>query len=109
MNLKRSTNNNVDNFRWATKSEQEMNRGLQSNNTSGVIGVRKSKSGKWEARYGLNGKKIYIGTYNTIEEAEQARIKKVNEVYGSFTNKVQKIKDDLDELEKEFEALLKVN
>ena len=49
------TNNDVSNLRWATHSEQMINRGMMSNNISGVKGVRKNKNG-WKARLQVNGK-----------------------------------------------------
>ena len=94
--------NSVVNLRWCTRSQNSMNIGIRANNHSGITGVHQIKSGKWISRYKLNNRTIHIGTYNTIKEATQARILKVNEVYGEFCNKTQKIKDDIDELEQEF-------
>lgn len=50
------------------------NRKINSNNTSGVTGVSYSKSKKkWVAYMKLQGKNISLGTFNTKEEAIQAR------------------------------------
>ena len=95
-------NNILSNLRYSTYSQNSMNKSKQSNNTTGIIGVCKMKNEKFSAQYQINSKKVHIGTYNTIEEATQARILKVNEVYGEFCNKTQKIKNDIDELEQVF-------
>jgi len=62
------------NCRWATMTEQSHNRRMTSANTSGVTGVSWHKSaGKWEASITINYKKIYLGTFDTKEEAIKAR------------------------------------
>jgi hypothetical protein len=49
--------------------------GLPYNNTSGVCGVHK-KRGKWLAQFRFKKKAYYVGTFDTIAEAEQALITK---------------------------------
>lgn len=44
-----------------------------SNANSGIKGVYKNKRGKWYALLTFKGKRIYLGSYDTIEEATQAR------------------------------------
>ncbi len=39
-------NNNVNNLRWATHSENNMNSSIQCNNTSGIVGVSFHKTSK---------------------------------------------------------------
>lgn len=68
-------NNQRNNLRFVTKSGNAVNSKLSKNNTSGVKGVRKARSGRWVACLMLNGKNIYLGTYDTIEEAAEARRK----------------------------------
>lgn len=47
---------------------------LQRNNTTGVTGVSQvKKTGKFIARIGYGGKVIYLGVFNTLEEAIKAR------------------------------------
>lgn len=64
------------NCRWATKREQALNRRLQSNNTTGVIGVSKTKYG-YRAYSTYMGKQINYGTFKTLEEAKEEREKYV--------------------------------
>ena len=67
------TNNNVDNLRWVTQEENQMNRNKHCNNTSGYSGVSFHKqANKWRA--GLNARgKTYTKIFETIEEAIEYR------------------------------------
>lgn len=70
-----------ENCRWATKLEQVLNRGVMSNNKTGVTGVSKSwREGKWRARVSVDGKQKQIGVFNSIEEAAAA-VRRAN--YGT--------------------------
>jgi len=51
-------------------------------NSSGFKGVMKRKD-KWEARIKFQKQFIYIGRYDTVEEAAAARMKKEKELYAS--------------------------
>ena len=68
---KEITNNNVSNLRWATRSEQMINRGMLGNNTSGVKGVMKDKN-SWRAELTVNGKKL-TKTYKSYDKAVAKR------------------------------------
>lgn len=59
---------------WATWSEQNHNRGMQSNNTSGTKGVSYHKPyEKWVAYIYTDRKRIHIGYFKNKEEAIEAR------------------------------------
>lgn len=66
-----------DNCRWATTSEQSINRRIQKNNSSGYIGVRQNnnKKNKWESSISINKRSIYLGVYSTKKEALEVRNK----------------------------------
>lgn len=69
-------NNNYEpgNVRFATKTEQILNRRIARNNKSGYEGVNYSQNmGKWEARISLFGKKKHLGFFTELEEAINAR------------------------------------
>lgn len=86
-----STNNNLTNLRWATHQENQHNKQIQINNTSGIKGVVwHKKDKKWQSQIYINRKCIYIGSYNTIEEATIARQFKANELFGEFTHSCEK-------------------
>jgi hypothetical protein len=69
-----SLNNNVENLRLGSRVLQGQNRGMHSNNTSGVKGVYWHKgASKWMARINVEDKRKYLGLYTTVKEAAEAR------------------------------------
>ena len=86
------SNNNINNLRWATNSENQHNKSMMSNNTSGVKGVVWDKDrNKWRAQIMIDGMQIYLGLFENLEDAKQARITRANEAFGVFTNSCEKI------------------
>lgn len=78
-------NNQKSNLRHCTHSQNHLNQGLQSNNTSGIKGVNFHKAtNKWTAYIKVNGKKKHLGSFLTLEEAGKAREKAIKEVFGDF-------------------------
>lgn len=83
--------NRLENLRYATHSENGMNRSISSSNTSGIKGISWYKSiNKWRALIKINGKKKHIGLYKTLEEAQKARQEYANELFGNYTNQCEK-------------------
>lgn len=80
-------NNTRDNIRLATPSQNSINKRMQSNNTSGVRGVVWNGR-KWqvEIKAGRNQKKLYLGQFDTIEEAASVYQKKAAELFGEYIN-----------------------
>lgn len=73
------------NLRISNKQTNGINRGCNKNNKLGVKGVnRATGSEKFTARIMVNGKTLYLGTYNTIEEAKVARDSAEKEYFGKF-------------------------
>ena len=83
--------NNVKNLRFASSQENSRNRQLSNRNTSGIKGVHWHKRyKKWHAQIKLNGKKIHIGYFNSLDEAKTARQNKAKNIFGEFTNACEK-------------------
>ncbi|WQZ00658.1 HNH homing endonuclease [Xanthomonas phage NP1] len=67
-------NNRIDNLRECTQAENLQNKGKYSNNKSGAQGVHWNKQAKkWMAQIRVAGKNIYLGLFETLEEAAAAR------------------------------------
>ncbi|WQZ00715.1 HNH homing endonuclease [Xanthomonas phage NP1] len=68
------SNNRIANLRECSQAENVQNQRKRSDNKSGVQGVSWHKNtNKWQAQIEVGGKNIYLGVFNTIEEAAQAR------------------------------------
>jgi hypothetical protein len=71
------------NLRICTLSQNQHNRYVPRNNTSGYKGVRWNK-GKWEARINKDGKTTNLGRFANIEDAANAYKKAEVELFGEF-------------------------
>jgi len=78
--------NRIKNLRLVTRSQNNKNRSLQSNNTSGYPGViwYKSRS-KWYVTIKSNSKDNFLGYFTNKEEAIAAR-KKAEKEFGFHEN-----------------------
>lgn len=74
--------NRLENLHWVSASQNMQNTPMPKTNTSGVKGVHRHHN-KWRSQLTLDGIKIHLGYFDTIEEARDARLAKVAEV---FTN-----------------------
>lgn len=61
------------NVRWASYKTQAINRGMMSNNTSGIKGVGRRSNGRWYASIRVDRKLIYLGTFKNKDDAIKAR------------------------------------
>jgi hypothetical protein len=67
------TDNRICNLRSVTSKLNANNqRPPHRTNSLGVLGVVKRPSGRFAAEIRVSGKKLYIGTYDTITEASNA-------------------------------------
>jgi len=72
MNCDRSDNRLI-NLRSVSSKENTHNQvNAHKNSSTGVLGVVPRPSGRYAAEIRVNGKKNYIGTFNTIDEASAA-------------------------------------
>lgn len=76
-------NNQLDNIRVATASQNRANSRLGVNNTSGFKGVS-ALNGQWQARIRANGELKQLGQFRTKEEAAAAYDAAALEAFGEF-------------------------
>ena len=78
--------NRIENLREATQTENSRNMKIPTTNTSGVIGVSwDKKARRWRAGITAAGKQVYLGTFESFDDAVAAR--KAAEVkYGYHPN-----------------------
>lgn len=73
------------NLRIVSRSQNNMNHGIKSNNTSGITGVWFSnQKQKWVAEIKVLGKKIHLGTFTNINDATEARAKAEKHYFGEY-------------------------
>jgi hypothetical protein len=77
--------NRKENLRITTQQKNNINKGMMSNNTSGVIGVYFTEDNCWEVLLVLNGKKIFRARYIIFEEAVIARLNAEIKYFGEFS------------------------
>lgn len=77
--------NRKENLRMATRSQNMMNRNIQSNNTSGVAGVWWDyKRSKWIAYININNERKYLGSFDSFEKAVKIRKKAEEKYFGEW-------------------------
>lgn len=82
-------NNRIENLREANVQENNRNRKMQNNNTTGYVGVSKhNPTGKYRARCKINGVEYHLGLYTTPYDAFLVREKFAKEHFGDFYAKL---------------------
>ena len=67
--------NRLENLRGVTTSQNQINKSIQSNNTSGITGVSYDKERmKWHVMITANKKSINIGRFDKFDDAVSARL-----------------------------------
>ncbi len=79
-----SLNNKKSNLRLCTQTENNRNRKIGKNNTSGYKGVSLTKSGTYQAFIYKQGKPIYLGVFKTAKLASLAYAKAAKAEYKDF-------------------------
>lgn len=81
------SNNNPLNLRPATLSQNQGNRSLSKNNTSGIKGVSwNKKAQKWKAVLMMNGINTFLGYFEDIEVAKRVYEEASRSYFGEFSN-----------------------
>lgn len=79
-------NNRPSNLREATRSQNNMNRPMQCNNTSGAKGVYFVKRiNKWHSRIKVGGKYVSLKYHATVEAASKAYSEASAKLHGEFS------------------------
>lgn len=77
--------NRRSNLRYATRSQNEMNKQIQKNNTSGFRGVSWAANvGKWRSCITLQGKFISLGYYSSKKEASDNYQIVAKKLFGEY-------------------------
>jgi hypothetical protein len=83
--------NRLNNLRWCSYTENNINKKISNRNTSEIKGVYfNKKCNKYLARIMINNKYKYIGCFKTLEQATIARKKVANKLFGEFTHSSEK-------------------
>lgn len=78
--------NRKSQLRIATNSQNQFNKGLRKNNTSGFTGVIwNEKEQIWKSFIGIDYECIYLGRFNTKEEAIKARKEAEEKYFGEWS------------------------
>jgi len=77
-------NNQRENLRLCNRFQNQQNRKLNKNSTTGRKGVKLMPNGKFRARVQAFGKRYSLGCFDTLEEASEARSKKAKELHDEF-------------------------
>ena len=78
------SDNRAENLRWATRQENEFNKQKYKNNTTGFKGVMRHVCGKYQATMTFNKTTIYLGLFNTAEEASSVYRQECEKLHGDF-------------------------
>jgi hypothetical protein len=76
--------NNRNNLRLANAKQNCQNRRISVSSTSGFKGVDFRSNGKWRSRIELNGNRIFLGYFNSPEEAHAAYCAASEKYHGEF-------------------------
>tara|TARA_R110000751_G_scaffold207745_1_gene311540 strand:+ start:198 stop:683 length:486 start_codon:yes stop_codon:yes gene_type:complete len=77
--------NRRENLRIVSRQENQMNLSMKKTNKSGITGVSWHKdANKWRADIAYKYKHIYLGYFDTLEEARKAREDAEEEYFGEF-------------------------
>ena len=80
--------NRKSQLRFVTNSQNQMNRDIGKNNTSGHRGISwHKKHQKWIAQIGVMGKLKYLGLFSDIEDAIKARKEAEKKYFGEYNLK----------------------
>ncbi|MGM8463013.1 HNH endonuclease [Enterobacter cloacae] len=81
------SDNRISNLRLASRSQNMMNQYVRKDSISGVKGVGwDKKMQSWRARCQVGGKRVVIGWFDSVEEAEESLRVYREQYHGEFAN-----------------------
>lgn len=78
--------NRRENLRVCNRAQNNSNNETKRDNSSGYVGVRRNRTGKWEAGFYDNNSYVYLGIFDDAAEAAKARDRAVLEHRGEFAS-----------------------
>lgn len=78
------SNNNIHNLRLASHQENAWNRKANINSYSTFKGVHKLKNGRFQCKYKIKHKTIWLGTFSDAREAAMVYDQAVKKFHGEF-------------------------
>lgn len=75
--------NRIENLRLCSHTQNSQNRRSPVSNSSGAKGVCKRRD-KWRAYISVNRKRIYLGTFQSLESAKSALAIERKKLHGDF-------------------------
>lgn len=79
------SDNRIMNLREATNSQNQQNRAIESSCKSGLRGICK-RGNRWTAEIMANKKRIYLGSFQTPEEAGSAYLKAKRDLHPFYVD-----------------------
>jgi len=81
-----TSNNRIENLRKVSLAQNAMNRKIAKNNTSGITGVYFCSTWKrWKAEIKFHSKKVNLGSFDSFEDAVNARLIAEKKYHGEFS------------------------
>ncbi len=82
-----TTDNRIENLRWATNQENNRNQKIRSDNTSGEKNIYfNKKNKKWCVNFSINGRSKHFGYFVDYDDAVRFARQKRQELFGDFAN-----------------------
>jgi hypothetical protein len=78
------SDNRIENLRAATNSENLCNRGHQKNSSTKIKNIYLTRNNTYNVQIKKNNVINYIGTFKTLDDALEAKIKYLNVLHGEF-------------------------
>lgn len=76
----------IDDEKYSFETYNNMNKPLQSNNTSGYTGIIwHNRDQIWEAHISVNKEQIYLGRFENLEDAIQVRRDAERKYFGEYS------------------------